>query len=134
VAPALSSDHFRVEDLCALGFGDASFDFVISNAVLHFVANHDEFDAMLAELWRVLRPHGVLFVRLASTIGRTFDVVDVGAGRYRLPDGSERYLVDEGRLVDATQRLGGVWLEPLKTTVVRDQRCMTTWCLGKRDA
>jgi hypothetical protein len=47
--------------------------------------------------------------------------------RFRLPDGSERFLVDQAMLLDCTSRLGGELLDPLKTTVVQDQRCMTTW-------
>jgi hypothetical protein len=30
-----------------------------------------------------------------------------------------------------TARLGGALLDPLKTTIVQDQRCMTTWVVGK---
>jgi SAM-dependent methyltransferase len=131
VAPLLPSEQLRVEDLSALSFADTSFDVVISNAVLHFVANRDEFETMIDELWRVLRPHGMLFVRLASTIGATFPIEPLGHGCYRLPDASVRYLVDEKQLIDTTRRLGGELLEPLKTTVVQRQRCMTTWCLQK---
>jgi SAM-dependent methyltransferase len=131
VAPSLPSEQLRVEDLSALSFADTSFDVVISNAVLHFVANRDEFETMIDELWRVLRPHGMLFVRLASTIGATFPIEPLGHGCYRLPDASVRYLVDEKQLIDTTRRLGGELLEPLKTTVVQRQRCMTTWCLQK---
>jgi len=48
-----------------------------------------------------------------------------------LPDGTERYLVDEALLVDLTRRLGGTFLDPLKTTIVQNQRCMTTWVVRK---
>jgi hypothetical protein len=48
-----------------------------------------------------------------------------------LPDGSTRYLVDESLLLDLTRRLGGTLVDPLKTTVVQDQRCMTTWVVAK---
>ena len=34
-------------------------------------------------------------------------------------------------LVDITARLGGRLLDPLKTTVVQNQRCMTTWVIKK---
>ena len=52
-------------------------------------------------------------------------------GRYLLPDGSERYLVDEAMLMRFTAALGGSLVDPLKTTVVQDQRCMTTWVVRK---
>jgi tellurite methyltransferase len=52
-------------------------------------------------------------------------------GRFRLPDGSERYLVDEATLMALTGELGGELLDPLKTTVVQDRRCMTTWVMRR---
>jgi len=55
----------------------------------------------------------------------------VSGRRSALPDGSERYLVDEEMLMCLTARLGGRLLDPLKTTVVQDQRCMTTWVVRK---
>jgi hypothetical protein len=48
-----------------------------------------------------------------------------------LPDGSERYLVDETLLLRLTAELGGQPADPLKTTIVQNQRCMTTWILHK---
>ena len=49
----------------------------------------------------------------------------------RAPDGTDRYLVDEAFLMETTRKLGGRLLDPLKTTVVQDQRCMTTWVVRK---
>ncbi|MEQ1764464.1 MAG: class I SAM-dependent methyltransferase, partial [Pyrinomonadaceae bacterium] len=51
--------------------------------------------------------------------------------RFLLPDGSERFLVDEKMLAAAALRLKADRLEPLKTTNVEDLRCMTTWVLKK---
>ena len=50
-----------------------------------------------------------------------------GQGRYRLPDGSDRFLVDAATIESWTARLGGVLIDPIKTTVVHEQRAMTTW-------
>ena len=55
----------------------------------------------------------------------------LGNGRYKLPDGSERFLVDEARLFALTAKLGGELVDPLKTTVVQGQRCMTTWVVRR---
>jgi hypothetical protein len=55
----------------------------------------------------------------------------VAGRRYLLPDGSERYLVDEALLVQLTAELGGQWADPLKTTVVQNRRCMTTWVVRR---
>jgi tellurite methyltransferase len=40
-------------------------------------------------------------------------------------------LVDEAMLVSLTAELGGVLVDPLKTTVVQGLRCMTTWVVRK---
>jgi hypothetical protein len=55
----------------------------------------------------------------------------LGGRRFALPDGTERFLVDERSLLALTSELGGALLDPLKTTVVQDRRCMTTWVLRK---
>ena len=55
----------------------------------------------------------------------------VAGRRCRLPDGSERYLVDEALLLRLTAELGGELADPLKTTIVQNQRCMTTWIVRK---
>ena len=130
LAPHLPESNFRQEPVEAHGFPDASADFVISSAVLHFARNEAHFRAMLDGSWRVVRPGGVLFCRLASTIGME-GFVPLGDGRFRVPDGSERYLVDERTLMDLTEELGGTLLDPLKTTVVQGSRCMTTWVLRR---
>jgi tellurite methyltransferase len=102
---------------------------VICNAVLHFARDDKHFEAMVRELWRVLRPGGLFFARLASSIGMESRVTRVEGRRFQLPDGSERYLVDEAQLMSLTRALGGEQLDPLKTTIVQDQRAMTTWVL-----
>jgi SAM-dependent methyltransferase len=132
LAPALPPDNFRIEAIEALSFPDASADVVIASAVLHFAASQGRFDAMLAGIWRVLAPGGLLFARLASSIGIADRVQPLGGGRFRLPDGSDRYLVDERMLMEIGGRLGGDLIDPLKTTVVQNQRAMTTWVLRKR--
>jgi hypothetical protein len=82
----------------------------------------------------VVKPGGLFFCRLASTIGMESRMRALGSGRFLLPDGSERYLVDEARLVALTRDLDGELVDPLKTTVVQDQRCMTTWVVRRRAA
>ena len=131
LAPALPPERFRVEAVEALSFPDRSMDVVVCSAVLHFARDDAHFEAMIRQLWRVLAPGGMLFCRLASSIGMEDRMQPLGDGRFRLPDGSVRYLVDESRLTAMTAAMGGVLLDPLKTTIVQDQRCMTTWVVGK---
>ena len=104
---------------------------MISSAILHFAASPVHFNAMVDAMWRALAPGGMLFARLASTIGMESRVQPLGNGRFGLPDGSTRYLVDEAGLVACTARLGGQLLDPINTTVVQDQRAMTTWVVRK---
>ena len=58
-------------------------------------------------------------------------VTPIAGRRHRLPDGSDRYLVDAEMLMTLTTELGGQLLDPVKTTVVQDQRCMTTWVVKR---
>ena len=130
LAPALPSTNFREGALDALPWPDAGMDAVLSSAVLHFAADESHFERMVRELWRVLSPGGLLFVRLASSIGIEH-LLARPTGRVRLPDGSDRFVVSERMLLQWTDRLGGTLLDPIKTTNVQEQRCMTTWCVHK---
>jgi tellurite methyltransferase len=132
-APHLPRENFRVEPVERASFQAQSFDFIISSAVLHFARDEAHFHAMVDEMWRLLRPGGTLFARLASTIGMPLEAFrPLGDRRFVMPDGSERFLVDEHMLMATTNRLGGALLDPLKTTVVQNARCMTTWVVGAR--
>jgi SAM-dependent methyltransferase len=130
-APQLPPENFRREAVERMSFADASADVVLSSAVLHFARDDEQFDAMVREMWRVLAPGGVLFARLASSIGMEKRVRHLGGRHFHLPDGSERYLVDAALLTTLTLRLAAELLDPLKTTVVQDQRAMTTWVVRK---
>ena len=130
-APGLPPDNIRQAALDALPWEDGRMDAVVCSAVLHFARDRAHFERMVEETWRVLDRGGLFFARLASSIG--IEPLLAGTvGRVRLPDGSDRFVVDEALLVDLTQRLGGRLLDPIKTTNVQQQRCMTTWVAEKR--
>ena len=131
LAPTLPADNFRVEAVEEMSFPSGFADVVISSAVLHFARDDDHFRAMLSGTWRVLKPGGLFFCRLASSIGMENQVQRIAGRRFRLPDGSDRYLVDEVLLENLTDEMAGKFADPLKTTVVQNQRCMTTWVLRK---
>lgn len=128
--PGLPAGNFRVGAIERMPFPDASADVVLCNSVLHFARDEKHFESMLMELWRVLRPGGMMFCRLGSRIGMDFEHIE--GHRYRVGDGSEWFLVDEAMLLDCTEALGGLLMDPLKTTVVQEFRCMTTWVVRKR--
>jgi len=131
VAPHLPSDNFRVEPIERITFPEAFADVVLSSAVLHFARDDAQFMAMLEGSWNVLKHGGLFFCRLASSIGMEHEVTSIAGRRCRLPDGSDRYLVDAALLMQLTRDLGGELLDPLKTTIVQNQRCMTTWVMRK---
>ncbi|MGI9065446.1 MAG: class I SAM-dependent methyltransferase [Pyrinomonadaceae bacterium] len=147
LAPHLPADNFRVESVERMSWGKADssqqtansrrentpgFDVVLSSAVLHFARDERQWRAMVNEMWRVLKPGGIFFARLASTIGMEDQVRLIEGRRYHLPDGSDRFLVDEAMLQQVTAALGGEFLEPIKTTVVESMRAMTTWVVRKK--
>jgi SAM-dependent methyltransferase len=146
LAPHLPAENFRVESVERMSWGKADskqqtansrsenkadFDVVLSSAVLHFARDEQHWQAMLDEMWRVLKPGGIFFARLASTIGVVDQIKLIEGRRYQLPDGSDRFLVDEAMLHRVTAALGGEFIEPIKTTVVENMRAMTTWVVKK---
>jgi len=126
----LPEENFQVGLIEKMPFADGFADVVICNSVLHFARDDEQFRAMVDGLWRVLRPGGMLFCRLGSRIGMDFR--RVRGNVFLTGDGSEWYLVDEEMLLGLTEELNGVMVDPLKTTVVQDYRCMTTWVMRKR--
>jgi len=123
--------NFREELVEQHSFPDAFADVALSSAVLHFARDDRHFMDMLRGTWRVLRPGGMLFCRLASSIGIETHVKQISGRCFLLPDGSERYLVDQELLMKLTDEIGGELLDPLKTTIVQNQRSMTTWVLRR---
>ena len=131
IAPTLSGKNFRVASLESIPFADDSFDWVICNAVMHFADDRGQFDRWFAGMWRVLKPGGMFFARLASSIGIEERLIPTSNGRFMMPDGSERFIVDGQTLRDVTASVGARFIEPIKTTNVENLRCMTTWVIIK---
>jgi SAM-dependent methyltransferase len=131
LAPGISEENFQVAAVERMPFADGFADVVICNSVLHFAEDDTQWEAMVTELWRVVRPGGMMFCRLGSVVGMEFERVGGAARKFWMGDGQAWYLVDEAMLMEWTQRLGGRLVDPLKTTVVQGQRCMTTWVVRK---
>jgi tellurite methyltransferase len=130
LAPNNSLENFVVCAAENLPYENAFFDLIICNAVLHFATDEKHFYNMLKSMFRVLKPGAYFFARLASDMGLEELVKPLGNRRYLLPDGSERFLVNEHMLRTYTHEFGELY-EPLKTTNVQNMRCMTTWCVQK---
>jgi len=126
----LPAENFQVGSIERMPFPGGFADVVLCNAVLHFARDDSHFRSMLAELWRVLKPGGIFFCRLGSRIGMDFE--RLRGNIFLIPDGSEWFLVDQQMLLALTEEMNAVLVDPLKTTIVQDYRCMTTWVLRKR--
>jgi tellurite methyltransferase len=128
--PDLSAG-FEVAPLESTRFADSFFDHIICSAVLHFAENTAQFNCMLFEMVRILKPGGTLFIRIASDIGIENKVELIADGVYTIPDGSERFLLTRSLLADCMKQNRLSFAEPVKTTNVDDMRCMSTLLLQK---
>ena len=129
--PTISPDRFQVSLVEKIPFPDNYFDHAISIAVLHFATNPSHFNSMLAELVRVVKPGGSLFIRIASVMGIEDKVILINDGVYKIPDGSTRFLLTKPLLSSSMLQNNLSFLEPLKTVNVDDIRCMSTLVLQK---
>ena len=123
--------NFKVAQAHNIPFNNVKFDLIICNAVLHFADNKEHFERMLQSMWNRLEQGGILFMRLASNMGIEPLIEPMGNGKYALPDGSIRYLVDQNELLNYTENMNATLVEKIKTTNVQDMRCMTTWIVKK---
>lgn len=126
-----SEDNFIISDLAALPYPDGTFDVVLCSAVLHFAQDEHHFRSMVQEQWRVLKPGGMLFSRLSTTIGMAGKLQQASERHYQMPHGPVWFLADEALLREMTVALQAEPLEPLKTVLVEDSRSMTTWVMRK---
>jgi SAM-dependent methyltransferase len=110
-----------------LDFEDQCFDVCISSAVLHFAENQKHFDQLLAELVRVLKPGGILFLRMATIFGMEQQARWIGDDKYLLPDGSVRFLLTPDLLKTFESQFQ--FLEPFKTVLVDGSRSMGVFVL-----
>ena len=129
--PSLPEDRFKICSVERLAFENNFFDHIISSAVLHFANSNSQFQNMLAEMVRVLKPAGSLFIRMTSDIGIEDKVKMLNDGVYIIPDGSKRFLLTRSLLSDILQQHLLSFLEPFKTVNVDDIRCMSTLVLQK---
>jgi len=127
----LKKDNITLSQVENLPFTSEQFDHIICSAVLHFAKDTPHFELMFAELVRVLKPNGSLFIRVAAAIGIEQLIEPISEGIYKLPDQTERFLVTRALIDSMVSKHNLAFLEPIKTTNVSDIRCMTTLVLQK---
>lgn len=125
------SKQFIVSEIVRMPYSQGEFNHIICNAVLHFARNENHFIDMLGEMLRVLKVNGSIFIRMASNIGIENLIVPLGNGIYAIPDHTERFLLTREILDTVMKKFKLSILEPIKTTNVNDERCMSTLVLQK---
>lgn len=131
VRTGINPEKLTVAPLENLPYSSEKFDFVICSAVLHFAKSTDHFLTMVSELARVLKPNGILFVRMTSDFGLPKNYTSLGQGRYLLADGSERFLITQELFAKIKSEFNLHQIEPLKSTLVENLRSMSTLVLRK---
>ncbi|HHC80378.1 MAG TPA: class I SAM-dependent methyltransferase [Flavobacteriia bacterium] len=124
-------ENITISELNSIPYRDNFFNHIISNAVLHFAENTAHFEAMFAELIRILKVGGSLFIRMTSSIGIENSIVEISDGVYAIPDGSTRFLITREHIRQLTDKHRLSLLEPVKTVNVDCRRCMTTLVFQK---
>ncbi|MGI8600436.1 MAG: class I SAM-dependent methyltransferase [Chitinophagaceae bacterium] len=127
----LPPGRFRINAVEHISFDRDFFDGIISSAVLHFAKNKTHFFEMMDEMYRVLKPGGTLFIRMASDIGIEDRVQPLEDHNFLLPDGSTRFLLTRSLLEQLWSRYSFAYLDDFKTVNVNDIRCMSTLMLQK---
>ncbi len=125
------SHRFQVGKLEDIPFHSGAFDAVLCSAVLHFAVDKSNFWEMMHELLRVLKPGGILWFRMTTGFGGILEASqNLGDGRFLLPDGSERFLIDQ-EAIDQLLEKGLRFLETPKSVLVHGQRAMGVFVLEK---
>jgi ubiquinone/menaquinone biosynthesis C-methylase UbiE len=123
--------NFKQASLENIPFETNNFDHILCNAVLHFAEDLSHYLKMFEELFRILKPGGSLFIRMASNFGMENEVEFLSKGVYKLPDGTTRFLLTQQIFDDLLKRKDIKLLEELKTTIVYNKRCMSTLVIQK---
>lgn len=129
--PHFDLARFRVADLTQIPFPDNVFDFIISSAVLHFAEDRAHFRTMFEALVRVLKPGGLLFIRMTTKHTLAYLSQHLHDDVYQIPDGSTRYLLDVDYLKELMQQHNLCFADPFKTVNVDDIRTMAVVVLRK---
>lgn len=123
---------FKVGEVSELPYKNNEFHHVICSAVLHFAESTEHFLAMFAELIRVLKPNGTLFIRMTTNVGVEQTARPLKNGVYHLKDDTNRFLITKELFQKVVEEHNLQLIEPFKTTVVEDVRSMATLVLQKK--
>jgi ubiquinone/menaquinone biosynthesis C-methylase UbiE len=123
-----AASNFTVGALDNLPYSENSFDHILCCAVLHFAKSETHFSKMFAELIRVLKPKGMLLIRMASNIGLDGNAPEI---TYKENGQKGTYYLTRERIKQLIKKFDLTLLETVKTTNVQDERAMTTLVITK---
>ena len=129
VEPGALVDGVRNEDITRLTFGSNSFDYVLTFDVLEHVPNYMR---GVEEIYRVLKPGGVLFVTVPFARDSQQNVIraaldDSGAIVHRLPPEYRGNPIDPEKGSLCFQYLGWEFLDQLRDAGFRKVRMVLYW-------
>ena len=113
------------------GLENAAFDFVIVNAVLHFAPNAEAFKSWFSGSVAPLAENGILFIRCASQIAWPGALPCDDTGMVTQVGCHFSFLPSRALLIQLIEQHGLSLIDPIKTSVVDQQRCMSTIVLQK---
>lgn len=120
--------NFTVGNIEDLPYVNDSFNHVICSAVLHFAKDEAHFYKMFAELVRVLKTNGSLFIRVASDIGLDGNTPYLKESK---TDREGTFFITRTIINEVLKNYALELIDPIKTTNVQDMRAMTTLVLRK---
>ncbi len=126
------STNFSKQDASKLSFDDSSFDAVINSRMLHFANSHEEFSTIWSEQYRVLKNRGLLFFTMDTNIGQNLELEKIEDWKWKLPDGTVRFLLTSDLLNELRIEDQFDWLETLKVVNFNNQHCYAVLVLQKK--
>ncbi len=93
--PETGKDHFIEGDILDHPFPANHFDYILCLSVLHFANSRQEFGKMIRNLLYPLKTGGKIVLGMNSVFGSEEIIEKTSPDLYRMPDGSNRFLLDE---------------------------------------
>ncbi|MGM0579363.1 MAG: class I SAM-dependent methyltransferase [Bacteroidota bacterium] len=123
--------RFQVMKLDKILFPSLTFDVVICSAVLHFAKNTDQFEKMVKEIVRLLKPNGKIFIRTMTDRYIPKKTLDLENNIFQFPPEQMRFVTNADTFVDYLRKLGLELIEPYKEIVVENKHTMGTFMFQK---
>lgn len=115
--PVLNPENFQPADPLALPFDDGFFDYAFSLHFSGFTKTFQTLQSLIGEALRVIKPSGVLFLQLETSIGLEGKILHLTGNRYLLQDGHEKFLLSEQEVNEVLNNLKCSTIRPMITVM-----------------